>query len=100
MSTPQSSARSSMPPIEVTASVRRRASPFPAPSAAMSERTPVEVSAWTAAMIAVDVDRLPPVVLDRDDLGAAPGRDVGHALAEEPVDRDHDDVAGVHGVDE
>ena len=49
---------------------------------------------------AVDVDRLPPLVLDRDDLGAAPCRDVGHPLAEEAVDRDHDDVAGVDGVDE
>ena len=36
----------------VTASTTSRASPLAAPSAAMSERTPVEVSACTAAMIA------------------------------------------------
>ena len=67
------------------------------------------VSAWTAAMIAglgwADSTRststgLAPLVLDRDDLGTAAGRDVAHPLAEETVDRDHDDVAVVDGVDE
>ena len=48
----------------------------------------------------LDVDRLAPLVLDRDDLGAAAGGDVAHPLAEEAVDRDDHDVAGVDGVDE
>src|SRR6478609_9529945 len=87
MSMPQSSARSSMPPMLVTASTRSRASPLSAPRAAMSERTPVEVSAWTAAMIFGDG-------------WAVATRDVDHALAEEAVDRDDDDVAGGDGVDE
>jgi hypothetical protein len=41
-----------MPAMLVTASVISSASPLPAPSAAMSERTPVEVSACTAAITA------------------------------------------------
>src|SRR5262245_58541773 len=40
----------SMPPRLVTQSTSSSASPLPAPSGAMSERTPVEVSAWTTAM--------------------------------------------------
>ena len=94
--------RTGMPPSEVTQSASSSASPLPAPSGAMSDRTPVEVSAWTAAISfgrrvggehALDVDRLPPLVLDGDDLGAAAGGDVDHPLAEQAVDRDDDDVA-------
>src|ERR687894_533259 len=40
----------SMPPTLVTQSTSSRASPFPSPSGAMSERAPVDVSAWTTAM--------------------------------------------------
>ncbi len=50
MSTPQASSSTGMPPREVTQSATSSASPLPAPSAAMSDSTPVEVSAWTAAM--------------------------------------------------
>ena len=39
-----------MPPTLVTQSTSSRASPLPSPSGAMSERTPVDVSAWTTAM--------------------------------------------------
>ena len=49
---------------------------------------------------AVGVDRLPPLVLDGDDLGPAPRGDVDHPLPEQPVDRDDDDVARAHRVDE
>ena len=48
----------------------------------------------------LDVDRLAPLVLDRDHLGPAAGGHVAHPLAEEPVDRDDHDVTGVDGVDE
>ncbi len=40
----------------------------------------------------LDVDRLTPLVVDAHDLGAVPAGDVDHALAEEAVDRDDDDV--------
>jgi hypothetical protein len=49
---------------------------------------------------AVDVDGLPPLVLDGDDLGAAARRHVAHPLAEQPVHGDHDHVTVVDGVDE
>ena len=48
----------------------------------------------------LDVDRLPPLVLDGDDLGAAAGGDVAHPLAEETVHADDHDVAVVDRVDE
>ena len=48
----------------------------------------------------VDGDRLTPLVVDAHDLGAVPSGDVDHALAEEAVDRDDDDVTGLDGVDE
>jgi hypothetical protein len=40
-----------MPATLVTQSTSRSASPLPAPSGAMSDRAPVDVSAWTTAMI-------------------------------------------------
>ena len=53
-----------------------------------------------AASDPLDVDRLAPLVVDAHDLGAVPAGDVDHALAEEAVDGDDDDVAGRDGVDE
>src|SRR3954454_12088935 len=49
-STPHSSSRTGMPPREVTQSASSRASPLPSASGTRSDRTPVEVSACTAAM--------------------------------------------------
>ncbi len=48
----------------------------------------------------VDVHRGAPREAHRHDLRAAPRRDVDHPLAELTVGRDHDDVAGMDGVDE
>ena len=84
--------------------------PCPRPAASRSDSTPVEVSAWTAAITfgrrvggqhALGVDRLPPLVLDR----ARPRRRSGAATstircAEQAVDADDDDVARSDGVDE
>ena len=75
----------------------------------MSLRTPVDVSAWTTAITfglrmrgreRLGIDRLAPLGLDPHDLGAAPRRDVAHALAEHAVHADDDDVAGLDDVDE
>jgi hypothetical protein len=49
---------------------------------------------------ALRVDRLAPRCLDADDLRAAAGRDVAHALPEHAVHADHDDVAVAHHVHE
>jgi hypothetical protein len=46
------------------------------------------------------IDGCAPFVVDSDDLGPVTAGDVHHAFAEEPVDRDDDDVAGGDGVDE
>ena len=51
-STPHPSTSTGMPASDVTQSTSSRASPFPAPSGAMSLRTPVDVSAWTTAITA------------------------------------------------
>ena len=86
------------------------ASPLPAPSGAMSLRTPVEVSACTTAMIAgagwaASEPRRgsigsPHGGVDPDDVGAEAVRHLAHPLAEDAVDPDDDGVAGPHEVDE
>jgi hypothetical protein len=46
------------------------------------------------------VDRLPPLVLDRDYLRTAAAGHVAHPLPEQPVHRNDGDITGPHGIDE
>ena len=46
------------------------------------------------------VDRLAPLGVDTDDVGAVAGGDLAHPFAEDPVDAHHDRVARVDEVDE
>ena len=98
-----------MPPSEVTQSASSSASPLPAASGSRSDSTPVEVSAWTAAISFGDgcaastrsaSTGCPHSCSTAHDLGPAPRGDVDHPLPEQAVDRDDDDVARAHGVDE
>ena len=96
-----------MPPSDVTQSASSSASPLPSASCARSELHAGrglgvddgdQLGRGVGGEHARGVDRLAPLVLDGDHLGAAPAATSTMRCAEHAVDRDDHDVARGHGL--